>query len=72
MVRVVAMRIVLCDDDKDVLNLLEKYLQEYFSSCRLAQPVYSEYMSGEELLRAESRGGMEKVISLFLTWKCLG
>ena len=66
------MRIVLCDDDKDVLNLLEKYLQEYFSSCRLAQPVYSEYMSGEELLRTESRGGMEKVDIAFLDVEMLG
>ena len=49
------MRIVLCDDDKDVLNLLKKYLQEYFSSGRLAQPAYSEYMSGEELLNSDGR-----------------
>ena len=66
------MRIVLCDDDKDVLNLLKKYLQEYFSSGRLAQPAYSEYMSGEELLRAESRGGMEKVDIAFLDVEMLG
>lgn len=66
------MRIVLCDDDKDVLNLLKKYLQEYFHSCRLAQPAYSEYMCGEELLRAESRGGMEKVDIAFLDVEMLG
>lgn len=66
------MRIVLCDDDKDVLNLLKKYLQEYFHSCRLAQPAYSEYMCSEELLRAESRGGMEKVDIAFLDVEMLG
>ena len=60
------MRIVLCDDDEDVLILLEKYLREYFKTNHLGQPEYSSYTSGEKLLQEETIDGTEKVDIAFL------
>lgn len=60
------MRILLCDDDETVLNVLQKYLQEFFRTSHLAQPEYSVYLSGEELLRREMQDGNEKVDIAFL------
>ena len=60
------MRIVLCDDDDNVLALLEKYLREYFKTNHLSQPEYSLYTSGEKLLQVETNAETEKVDIAFL------
>lgn len=60
------MRILLCNDDKAVLILLQKYLQEFFRTSHLSQPEYSVYMNGEELLRKEAQDQSRKVDIAFL------
>ena len=47
------MRIILCDDDEQILKQLLKYLREYFKSSHLNQPQYSVYSCGDDLLKAE-------------------
>ncbi len=49
------MRIILCDDDEQVLTKLQKYLREYHRSAHLPQPEYTVYSSGDALLASESR-----------------
>ncbi len=49
------MKIVLCDDDKNVLSLLEKYLREYFQKSHIKLPEISSYTDGETLLAQEER-----------------
>ncbi len=42
-----AMRIILCDDDEQILDQLQKYLREYHE--------YAVYSNGDALLAPESR-----------------
>lgn len=44
------MRIVLCDDERDVTITLEKHLRTYFEKNGSVQPEYVRYFSGETLL----------------------
>ncbi|MDO5127163.1 MAG: LytTR family DNA-binding domain-containing protein [Eubacteriales bacterium] len=44
------MRFAICDDDIYFCNILEKYLQEYFSSRKLPCPEIAVFHSGEEIL----------------------
>ena len=60
------MRIVLCDDDEQVLKLLKKYLREYFQSARLSQPDYTVYTSGDDLLVSEAAPSAAPVDIVFL------
>ena len=48
------MRIVLCDDDEQILKQLQKYLRTYFQSAHLSQPDYTVYTSGDDLLSSET------------------
>lgn len=48
------MRIVLCDDDEQILKQLQKYLRTYFQSVHLSQPDYTVYTSGDDLLSSET------------------
>lgn len=48
------MRIVLCDDDEQILKQLKKYLRAYFQSAHLTQPDYTVYTSGDDLLDSET------------------
>lgn len=47
------MKIVCCDDDKNVGILMERYIREYFRMKNLEQPEYAFFSSGEEVLRDE-------------------
>ena len=49
------MRILFCDDDESILNLLESYVTEFFSNLGNIQPELAAYTSGEELLKNEAR-----------------
>ena len=60
------MRIVLCDDDEQILKQLLKYLREYFKSNRLNQPDFSVYSSGDDLLTAEMAPSATQVDIAFL------
>lgn len=60
------MRIVLCDDDEQVIKLLKKYLREYFQSARLSQPDYTVYTSGDDLLVSEAAPSAAPVDIVFL------
>lgn len=60
------MRIVLCDDDEQVLKLLKKYLREYFHSAHLNQPDYTVYSSGDDLLVSEAVPSAAPVDIVFL------
>lgn len=44
------MRILICDDDKDVSIQLQKYIMEFFKSRKLESPEIQCYYSGETLL----------------------
>lgn len=60
------MRIVLCDDDEQILDQLQEYLHEYFQSNHLSQPEYTVYNSGEALLDAEADNSASQVDIAFL------
>lgn len=60
------MRIVLCDDDEQVLVQLHKYLREYFQTAHLSQPDYSVYNSGDALLHAELSESAPRIDVAFL------
>ena len=60
------MRIVLCDDDEQILKLLKKYLREYFQSAHLSQPDYTVYTSGDDLLVSEAVPSAPSVDIAFL------
>ena len=49
------MRILFCDDDESILNLLKSYVTEFFSNLGTIQPELMAYTSGEELLKNEPR-----------------
>ncbi len=61
-----AMRIILCDDDEQILDQLQKYLREYHESAHLAQPEYAVYSNGEALLAPESRASALRADIAFL------
>lgn len=61
-----AMRIILCDDDEQILDQLQKYLREYHESAHLAQPEYAVYSNGEALLASESRASALRADIAFL------
>lgn len=44
------MRILICDDDKNIVEQLQKYIIEFFKSRKLKSPVIQCYNSGETLL----------------------
>ena len=50
------MRILLCDDDPDILSQMERFLREFFQERRLAQPEIACYSGGEELLNSQDTG----------------
>lgn len=49
------MRIILCDDNVEVLSILKKYLVDYFQAIGSVQPDFSEYVSGDALLKDNLR-----------------
>lgn len=48
------MRILLCDDNPDILVQLQKYIQDYFKELGHLQPELAVYTNGDELLSSES------------------
>lgn len=44
------MRIVMCDDEKKIGDILQKYLTEYFDRHDMPQPEYQYFEDGESLL----------------------
>lgn len=48
------MRIVLCDDDAEILEQLKRYIGEFFEQCECKEPELAAYSGGEELLENES------------------
>lgn len=44
------MRILICDDDKNIATQLQKYIMEFFKSMRLESPKILCYNNGEALL----------------------
>lgn len=49
------MRVLFCDDNEDVLKILQKYVSEFFHNLGGAAPEYAAYTSGDELLKNERR-----------------
>lgn len=49
------MRIVICDDDEQILAILERYLNEYFHKAHLKGYEIASYINGEALLSREER-----------------
>lgn len=49
------MRILLCDDDPNILAQLQGYVTEYFARIGGKEPEYAAYHSGEELLQSERK-----------------
>lgn len=47
------MRILFCDDHKETLDLLQKYVSDFFKSIGQKTPDFAAYTSGDELLAAE-------------------
>lgn len=48
------MRVILCDDDIEVLTQLKRYISEFFKSLGGAVPEFAVYSSGDELLKNET------------------
>ena len=48
------MRVILCDDDTEVLAQLQRYVTEFFKSLGGALPEFAVYSSGDELLKNET------------------
>lgn len=48
------MRILFCDDNREVLNQLQIYVSEYFRGLGGAMPDFAAYTSGDELLAHET------------------
>lgn len=48
------MRVILCDDDTEVLAQLQRYVTEFFKSLGGALPEFAVYSSGDELLENET------------------
>lgn len=49
------MRIVFCDDNKEITTLLKRYVFEFFESVKVKPPECAEYDSGDALLEHEDR-----------------
>lgn len=49
------MRILFCDDNKDILTIIHKYVSEFFRTIGGVQPDYAMYTNGDDLLRKECR-----------------
>lgn len=49
------MRIAFCDDNPFILEQLETYVKEYFSSLGTEQPEYEAFTSGDALLAASQK-----------------
>lgn len=47
------MRILFCDDNDDILRILQKYVAEFFRSMGAKQPEYAVYCNGDSLIRKE-------------------
>ncbi|MGI5977596.1 MAG: LytR/AlgR family response regulator transcription factor [Candidatus Limivicinus sp.] len=52
------MRIIFCDDDERILEELQNYVREFFSSLGNSMPEFAAYTSGVELLKNESRADL--------------
>lgn len=48
------MRIIFCDDNIEILNQLQKYVQEFFKGLGGPMPDFAAYTSGDELLANET------------------
>lgn len=44
------MRIVICDDNEEIGELLEGYLREFFEKNKIKQPEYVKFHNGEDLI----------------------
>lgn len=55
------MRILICDDNKNILDQLQKYIMEFFKSRKLKSPKICCYHSGEALL---SDAGSKDIVFL--------
>lgn len=58
------MRIILCDDDKTVLEKLNADLIEYFQENRLPPPELCSYTDGQQLLDAQDGGPAAEIAFL--------
>ena len=48
------MRILLCDDNEEILIQLQKYINGFFKEIGSIEPILASYTNGDELLSAES------------------
>ena len=55
------LRILICDDDRNIIELLHKYIVEFFKHSRLKVPKIQTYSNGEELL---SDSGAKDIVFL--------
>lgn len=55
------MRILICDDDRDIVTQLQKYIMEFFKSRKIKSPEIQCYGSGEALL---SDAGAKDIVFL--------
>lgn len=49
------MRILFCDDDPQILEILQTYVQDFFKKHGLVTPEYGVYCCGEDLLAVEQK-----------------
>ncbi len=49
------MRILFCDDEAEIVQMLQRYVSEYFSQHAIPCPEYAAYTSGDALIQAEDR-----------------
>lgn len=49
------MRILFCDDEAEIVQMLQRYVSEYFSQHAIPCPEYAAYTSGDALIQAEGR-----------------
>ena len=47
------MRILICDDDPEIVQILQTYVSEYFHKQAILQPEYATYTSGDALIQAD-------------------
>lgn len=49
------MRILFCDDNPEIVQMLQSYVSEYFEQHDIPLPEYAAYTSGNALIQAEDR-----------------
>ena len=47
------MRILICDDDRFIIEEIKQYLEEYFSQSDYAMPEIADFSDGDSLLADE-------------------